>query len=213
MPGGALALLVAVGLVLVLALLQPGWVVVLAVVVAALIPGRWWRWRTRRFRRGVRALEKGEPDRARSELRRFLADIEDDRLFARAQPLFNLGKEYSYRSAALANLGLVALRKGSVREALERFDEALREEPSRAQAHYGRGVALRMRGERAAAERAASRAIEARPGYVAAHALLALVRRERGDAEGAGEAMEAIRAEEKDPEELIERLRRLWPTE
>lgn len=211
MPAGALAVLVAIAVVLLLAFLRPGWGVVIAVVIVALAPGRWWRWRTRRFRRGVRALERGEPDRARSELRRFLRDIEDDRLFARAQPLFNLGREYSYRAAALANLGLAALREGAVPKALRRFGEALEEDPFHAQAHYGRGIAHRSRGELAEAERAATRAVEARPRYLAAHALLGLVRRERGDEGGAEAALAAIRKEDRDPEELLERLRKLWP--
>lgn len=211
LPGAAVGLLLAVGAVLLLAAFRPSWWVFVAVAVAALAPGRWWRWQTRRFRRGVRALERDEPDEARRELERFLDQIEGDRLFRKAQPLFNLGRRYSYRAAALSNLGLVALRQGRTEVALERFERALGEEPDRAQAHYGRALAHRAAGRPDRAEEAAVRALEARPGYVAAAALLGLLRRERGDEAGAEAALEEVREADQDPEELLERLRELWP--
>lgn len=212
LPGAALGLLGAVGVVLVLAWLRPSWWVFAAVAVAALAPGRWWRWRTRRFRRGVRALERGETDEAHDELERFLEEIEGDGRFRKAQPLFNLGRRYPYRAAALSNLGLAALQEGRTAEAVQRFDRALAEEPDHAPAHYGRALAHRAAGLSAEAEAAAVDALDARPGYVAAAALLGLIRRERGDEEGAEAAFEEVRAEEKDPEELVGRLRKLWPS-
>ena len=68
------ALLAALGLLLVLLLFRPpGWVVVVFLLVLFL-PGRWWHWKTRRFRRGLRALKKGDPGAARSELEAFLTE-------------------------------------------------------------------------------------------------------------------------------------------
>lgn len=211
MPGAAAAFLAVVAGFLVLSYLRPSPWLLVALAVAVLIPGRWWRWRTRRFRRGVRALEDGRASEAREELEAFLADIEEDRLFRRAQPLFNLGRRYSYRSAALSNLGLAALHEDDAGRALARFDAALAEDAGHAQAHYGRALALRARGEPAEAEAAAVRAIEAREGYAAAGALLTLIRHERGDREGAAKVEAALREEGRDPEELMERLRELWP--
>ena len=109
MPGAAAAFLVVVAGFLLLAFLQPSPWLLAVLAVAALAPGRWWRWRTRRFRRGVRALEDGRPADAREELEAFLADVEGDRFFRRIQPVFNLGRRYSYRAAALSNLGLADL--------------------------------------------------------------------------------------------------------
>lgn len=211
MPGPAAAFLAVVAGFLLLAFLRPSPWLLAGLAVAVLLPGRWWRWRTRRFRRGVRALEDGRPGEAREELEAFLADIEGDRFFRRAQPVFNLGRRYSYRSAAMSNLGLADLREGDAEEALDRFEEALSEAPEWAQAHYGRALALRSRGELASAEASARRATEAREGYAAAQALLTLIRRERGDGEGAAAVEEALREEGRDPEELIEGLREMWP--
>lgn len=210
MPGAAAAFLAVVAGFLLLAFLRPSPWLLAGLAVAVLLPGRWWRWRTRRFRRGVRALEDGRPGEAREELEVFLADIDGDRFFRRAQPVFNLGRRYSYRSAALSNLGLADLREGRVGRALARFGEALAEEPGWAQAHYGRALALRIRGELEPAEEAAARAAEAREGYAAARALLAVIRRERGDEQGAAAAEEALRDDGRDPGELTSRLRELW---
>lgn len=211
MPGVAAAFLAVVAGFLLLAFLRPSPWLLAGLAVAVLVPGRWWRWRTRRFRRGVRALEDGRPGDAREELEAFLADIEGDRLFRRAQPVFNLGRRYSYRSAALSNLGLADLRDGRVGRALSRFGEALAEEPVWAQAHYGRALALRSRGELADAEAAARRATEARRGYAAARALMAVIRRERGDEEGAAAAEAELREDGRDPGKLTAELRELWP--
>ena len=51
-------LLGALGVLLLLLYWSPGAGVVAGIVVLLLLPGRWWRWRTRRFRRGLRALNK-----------------------------------------------------------------------------------------------------------------------------------------------------------
>lgn len=211
MPGAAAAFLVVVAGFLLLAFLQPSPWLLAVLAVAALAPGRWWRWRTRRFRRGVRALEDGRPADAREELEAFLADVEGDRFFRRIQPVFNLGRRYSYRAAALSNLGLADLAEGDVEGALARFEAALDDDPGWAQAHYGRALALRSRGRLEAAEASARRATEAREGYAAAGALLAVIRRERGDEAGAAAAEEALREEDRDPEELTAELRDLWP--
>lgn len=211
MPGAAAAFLAVVAAFLLLAFLRPSPWLLAGLAVAVLLPGRWWRWRTRRFRRGVRALEDGRPGDAREELEAFLVDIEGDRLFRRVQPVFNLGRPYSYRSAALSNLGLADLREGDTEEALARFDEALADDPGWAQAHYGRALALRSRAALEGAEASALRATAAREGYAAAQALLALIRRERGDGKRASAVEETLREEGRDPEELIEGLRELWP--
>lgn len=211
MPVGIGLLLAGIAFVFMLAMVQPGLGVLLGVAIALFIPGRLWKWRLRHFTRGVRALEDGEPTEAREELTTFLEGLDDDELFRRLQPLFNLGQRYSYRAAARSNLGLAILEEGDPREALESFDEALAENPEHAQAHYGRSLALRRLGDLEAAEEAAARSIEARSGYLAAHALLGLIRRERGDEEGAQRAMEAIRDDGRDPEGMVRSLKDIWP--
>lgn len=211
MPVGIGLLLAAIAFVLMLAMVQPRLGVLLAMAVALFLPGRLWQWRLRHFNRGVRALEDGEPGKARAELETFLEGIEDDAFFHRVQPLFNLGQPYSYRAAALSNLGLATLEEGEPRSALERFRSAIDEDPEHAQAHYGRALALRRLGDLEAAEAAAGAALEVRPGYLAAHALLGVIRRERGDEEGAERALEAIREDLADPAAMVRQVTHLWP--
>ncbi|MFW6010339.1 MAG: tetratricopeptide repeat protein [Gemmatimonadota bacterium] len=211
MPVGIALLLVGILFVFMLAMVQPGLGVLLAVAIALFIPGRLWKWRIRHFTRGVRALEDGEPAEAREELETFLEGIDDDELFRRLQPLFNLGQRYSYRAAARSNLGLATLEQGAPREALETFEAALTEDPDHPQAHYGRALTLRRLGDLEGAEEAAEASLEVRPGYLAAHALLGLIRRERGDDEGAERTLEAIRKDGRDPEGMVRSLREIWP--
>ncbi|MFQ5747427.1 MAG: tetratricopeptide repeat protein [Gemmatimonadota bacterium] len=204
------ALLVAVGLLLgLVALRPPGWVV-LGLIVLAFVPGRWWRWRTRRFRRGLRALRGGRLERARAELEAFLRDIEADPRFLRVQPWFNLGRPYPYEVAARANLGVVDLRRGHPRRALEHFRTALETEPGWLPARHGEAAALRLVGDGSGAEAAARAVLEARPSYLPARLLLAVLLRERGATEAAERTLTPLREKGKDPEVLIGRLLRQW---
>lgn len=215
MRGVAPFLLAAIAIVLLLVwlivLLRPGpWLLVVAVVLL-LAPGRWWRWRTRRFRRGVKALRTGDRERARREFESFLDEIDGDGRFERLQPVFNLGRRYSYRGAALGNLGVVELEEGRPGAALARFRAALHADPRAVRPRYGEAAALRLLGRLEAAEESAAAALALRPRYVAARLLLALIRRERGDAAGAEEALRPLEEEGEDPEPLLERLRSQWP--
>lgn len=206
MPRAVPFLLVAVAVVLGLAWLRPGLGVLAAVVVLLLLPGRWWRWRTRRFRRGVRALQNGDTASAREELRAFLGRLEGDDLFERVQPWFNLGGRYSYRAAAESNLGVSWLQDGEPRRALGHFRRARRLDPESPQAAFGEAAARRRLGQLERAQRAAERALELRPSYVAARLVLAEIRRERGDREGAERALEPLREDGRDPGELRRRM-------
>ncbi|MFQ5689087.1 MAG: tetratricopeptide repeat protein [Gemmatimonadota bacterium] len=210
-PRVAPLLVAAVALALGLVWLAPGPGTLALVAAAVLLPGRWWRWRTRRFRRGLRHLRRGEWPAARAELERFLREIEDDRLFARAQPLLNLGRSYSYRAAALSNLGVADLGAGAPSDALRHFREALDSDPRFVQAMYGCAAALRLEDRLAEAEQWALRVLEARPGYTAARILLGLVRRDLGDTAGAREALAPLEARGENAENLLAELRAQWP--
>lgn len=211
MPYVTPLLLLAFAVALGLAFLRPGVWILVAVLVALLLPGRWWRWRTRRFRRGLRALERGETAAARQALEEFLAEIRRDGRFKKLQPYFNLGRRYSYEAAALSNLGIADLQEGEAGAALERFREALAHDSELAQALYGEAAALRLLGELDEAEERATRALAARPRYAAARALLGLVRLEKGEDEAAEEALAPLAEAGHDPEKLLDRLRKLWP--
>jgi tetratricopeptide (TPR) repeat protein len=206
----------AVGLVLALALLRPGPGIVIGVVVLFFAPGRWWRWRTRRFRKGVRAIQRGDLTTGRAELEAFLDGIGDAERFERIQPLFNLGKRYSYRAAALSNLGVATLTIGDrggeadLERARARFDEALAVDADYVQARYGLAMVALLSGDAPGAEVEAERALALRPGYLPARLLLATVRRERGDEAGADEALEPLRRRGKDPETLMDGFRQRW---
>lgn len=68
------------------------------------------------------------------------------------------------------NLGTEALRAGRAQEALKEYDEALKLDPSFADAHMGRGLVLEAAfGRTDEAERAYRRALQLRPGYSEAH--------------------------------------------
>lgn len=211
MPRAAPFLLAAVGLLLLLLFLFPGLWALAALAVLLLLPGRWWRWRTRRFRRGVRAIRQGKPLEARGELEAFLREIEGDEGFERVQPWFNLGQRYSYRAAAESNLGVTWLQAGDAGRALRHFLRAREVDPANAQAAFGEAAARRCLGQLADAERAAARAVELRPTYLPARLVLAAVRRARGDEAGAEEALAPVRREGKDPQALLERLDAQWP--
>ena len=204
-------LLAALAVLLLLLYWSPGAGVVAGIVVLLLLPGRWWRWRTRRFRRGVRALKQGEPAAARAELEAFLRDIEGDTTFDRWQPLFNLGRRYSYAGAAHSNVGVAWLHEGRPERALDHFEIARRLDAGSAQAVFGEAAARRRLGQLRRAEKAAERAVELRPRYLAAKLLLAAVRRERGDLDGAEEVLRPVTEEGHDPVELTERMLAQWP--
>lgn len=216
LPVGAMLFVGAVGLVLVFALLRPGPAIVIVVVVLLFAPGRWWRWRTRRFRKGVRAIQRGDLAMGQAELQTFLDGIGDAERFERIQPLFNLGKRYSYRAAALSNLGVATLTIGDradeadLERARVRFDEALAVDADYVQARYGMAMVALLRGDAAGAETEAERALALRPGYLPARLLLATARRERGDDAGADEALEPLRRRGKDPEALLTNFQTRW---
>lgn len=200
----------AVAVVLVLAAIRPGWAVVAGVLALLLLPGRWWRWRTRRFRRGVKALRRGETGRARAELEAFLREVEADDRFHRLQRWFNLGRPYPYVAAARSNLGIVALREGEPVAAVGEFERAVEADPGFAQALYGLGVARWRLGDLEGAEAAALAAAGARGSYLPARVLLGVVRRERGDEAGAEAALEEVRERGHEPEELLRRFEAEW---
>lgn len=216
LPVGALLFLGAVGLALAFALLRPGPAIIVAVIVLLLAPGRWWRWRTRRFRRGVRAIQRGDLEAGRADLEAFLAGIGDPARFDRIQPVFNLGKRYPYRAAALSNLGVAELTAGDaggvsdLETARSRFDEAISVAPDYVQAHYGLAMTAWLTGDHAGAVANAERALALRPAYLPARLLLATARRESGDEEGALEALEPLRERGKDPGELMARFEGRW---
>lgn len=204
-------LLIAVGAALALAFLRPGLGIVVAVFLLLLLPGRWWRWRTRRFRRGLRALERGDTASARAELESFLSRLDADASFAKLQPYFNLGRRYSYQAAALSNLGIAELQEGRPEDAVARFRAALSADEYFVQALYGQAAALRLLGDLGAAETSAERALLLRPKYHAARALLGLVQLERGDEEGSAATLAPLHEAGKDPDRLLDRLRSQWP--
>lgn len=216
LPVGALLFLGAVGLVLLFAILRPGPAIVVGVVVLLLAPGRWWRWRTRRFRKGVRAIQSGDLVKGTAELEEFVEGIGDTERFDRIQPLFNLGKRYPYRAAALSNLGVAALTAGDVggasdlQAARSRFEEAIAVDADYVQAHYGLAMTAWLTGDHAGAAAEAERALAIRPAYLPARLLLATVRRDAGDEAGAQEVLEPLRRDGKDPEKLLARFAGRW---
>lgn len=204
-------LLGALAIVLALALWRPGAGILVAILLLLFLPGRWWRWRTRGFHRGVRALKSGDAAAARSEFERFLEGIESDPRFERWQPVFNLGRRYSYPGAAHANIGVTWLHEGKPEEALRHFEIARRLDESSAQAAFGEAAARRRLGQLRKAEKAAERATELRPSYLPARLLLAEIRRERGNEEGAAELLRSVAEDGRDPESLIEEMLAQWP--
>lgn len=209
-PAAVPYVLGAVAVVLVLAAVRPGWAVVAAVVALILLPGRWWRWRTRSFRRGVKALRRGDTGDAQDELESFLAETEHDDRFRRLQPWFNFGRPYPYVAAARSNLGIAVLREGELERARREFERALAEAPDFLQALYGLGVAHWRAGRLDEAEAAALRAVDVSGSYVPARVLVGVVRRERGDEAAAEETLEAIRERGHEPENLLRRFREEW---
>ena len=204
------ALIAALGLLLVLLLFRPpGWVMVLFLVVLFL-PGRWWHWKTRRFRRGLKLLRRGDAGGARSELEAFLFQVAREPNFRRAQPYFNLGRSYPYRVAAVANLGICDLNQGRADAALEKFRAALAEEPSWVPARYGEAVALKLVGQLEAAEQSARQALDLRPSYLAARLLLGSMLKESDRQAEADEVLAPIVEEGRDPEALLQALDDQW---
>ncbi len=206
-------LLGALAIVLLLAYWRPTAGVVVGILFILFLPGRWWRWRTRRFRNGLRMLKAGEPTAARAEFERFLTDIEPNQRFERWQPIFNLGRRYSYAGATHANIGVTLLHDGDPARALEHFETARRLDASSAQAVFGEAAARRRLGQLRKAEKAAERAVELRPSYLPARLLLAAIRRERGDDTGAAAVLEPLAEEGRDPEKLMQEMLDQWPDE
>jgi len=204
------ALIATLGLLLVLLLFRPpGWVMVLFLV-ALFLPGRWWHWKTRRFRRGLRRLKRGDAGEARSEFEAFLFQVARGSNFRRVQPYFNLGRSYPYEAAARANLGVCDLLLGKSEAALEKFRVALAEEPSWVPARYGEAVALKLLGQTAAAEQSARQALELRPSYLAARLLLGSLLQDSGSHAEAAEVLAPIVEEGRDPEALLQALDDHW---
>ncbi len=204
------ALIATLGLLLVLLLFQPpGWVMVLFLFVLFL-PGRWWHWKTRRFRRGLRRLKRGEAGEARSEFEAFLFQVAREPNFRRVQPYFNLGRSYPYPVAGRANLGVCDLLQGKPDAALEKFRAALAEEPAWVPARYGEAVALKQLGRPAEAEQSARQAVELRPSYLAARLLLGSLLQESGRHVEAEAVLAPIVEEGRDPEALLQALDNQW---
>ncbi len=174
------------------------------------LPGRWWHWKTRRFRRGLRLLRRGDAGSARSELEAFLFQVTRETNFRRVQPYFNLGRSYPYEVAARANLGVCDLQQGRAEAALERFRSALAEEPSWVPARYGEAVALKLLGQPDAAEASARQVTDLRPSYVAARLLLGSVLRESGRDAEAEEVLAPLVDDGRDAEALLQALEDRW---
>jgi len=205
-------LLGAIAIVFMLAYWRPGAGIVVGILLLLFLPGRWWRWKTRRFHRGLRALKSGESAAARAEFEHFMSDLEGDPRFDRWQPIFNLGRRYSYPGAAHANIGVTWLHEGEPAKALHHFEIARRLDETSAQAAFGEAAARRRLGQLRKAEKAAERATELRPSYLPARLLLAEIRRERGDEEGAAEVLRPLAEDGQDPESLIQEMLSQWPT-
>lgn len=204
------ALIAALGLLLVLLLFRPpGWVMILFLLLLFL-PGRWWHWKTRRFRRGLRLLRSGDAGAARSEFEAFLFQVARETNFRRTQPYFNLGRSYPYAAAAQSNLGICDVYQGRSEAALGRFRAALREEPQWMPARYGEAVAFKLLGEPAAAERSARAALELKPSYVAARLLLGSLLQDLGRDEEALDVLGPLVEEGHDPEALLQALEDQW---
>ncbi len=204
------ALIAALGLLLVLLLFRPpGWVLILFLV-ALFLPGRWWHWKTRRFRRGLRQLKRGNAGEARSEFEAFLFQVSRAPNFRRLQPYFNLGRSYPYEVAGRANLGVCDLLQGKPEAALERFCAALAEEPSWVPAVYGKAVALKLLGDAEASETAARQALELRPTYLAARLLLGSMLKNSGRDTEAEAVLAPVIEEGRDPEVLLRALDDQW---
>jgi tetratricopeptide (TPR) repeat protein len=204
-------LLGALAIVLMLAYWRPGAGVVVAILLLLLLPGRWWRWKTRRFHRGLRALKGGAASEARTEFEQFLSEFEGEPRLDRWQPVFNLGRRYSYGGAAHANIGVTWLHEGEPDKALRHFEIARRLDETSAQAAFGEAAARRRLGQLRKAEKAAERATELRPSYLPARLLLAEIRRARGDEEGAAEVLRPLAEDGRDPDSLIQEMLSQWP--
>ena len=204
------ALLAALVLLLVLLVVRPaGWILILFLFLLFL-PGRWWHWKTRRFRRGLKRLKRGDAGEARSEFEAFLFQVAREPNFRRVQPYFNLGRSYPYVAAAQANLGVCDLHQGRPADALERFRAALEEESTWVPARYGEAVALKALGRRADAEAAARAALELRPSYLAARLMLgSLLRQDGREAEAAG-ILAPVAEKGRDPDALLQALDHQW---
>jgi tetratricopeptide (TPR) repeat protein len=204
-------LLGALAIVLMLAYWRPGAGVVVAILLLLLLPGRWWRWKTRRFHRGLRALKGGAASEARTEFEQFLSEFEGEPRLDRWQPVFNLGRRYSYGGAAHANIGVTWLHEGEPDKALRHFEIARRLDETSAQAAFGEAAARRRLGQLRKAEKAAERATELRPSYLPARLLLAEIHRARGDEEGAAEVLRPLAEDGRDPDSLIQEMLSQWP--
>jgi type IV pilus assembly protein PilF len=98
------------------------------------------------------------------------------------------------RAEIHTNLGTEALRAHRVEEALREFDEALQSDDGLAEAHLGRGLALRGYGKNGEAERAYRRAIALKPDYSEAHNNLGELLAEQGKLPAAVEEFDAALA-------------------
>lgn len=204
------ALVAALGMLLVLLLFRPpGWMLIL-LLIGLLLPGRWWHWKTRRFRRGVRLLRRGDAAAARSEFETFLFRVARSGSFRRMQPYFNRGKSRPYEVAALSYLGVCRLHLGEPEPALDRFRAALAIEPGWAPARYGEAMALRRLGDVSGSELAARQTLDIRPSYLAARLLLGTLLRESGRGDESEEVLRPVSEDGRDPEALLRALEDQW---
>ncbi|MEE9246614.1 MAG: hypothetical protein V3U63_10470 [Gemmatimonadota bacterium] len=153
----------------------------LVVGLLVLAPGFWWRWKTREFRRGIRALRRGEAELSREHFRGFLGAVEHHSGFLRYQPFFNLGRPYDYVAAAHNNLGALALQSGDRVTARREFEAAIGRRTGFAPAYYGRAAVSLLDGDLEDAESAARAGLVFEPRYRPCAILVALCQAERGD--------------------------------
>lgn len=203
---GALVILLTVGV------RAPGLVALGLLVVG---PGLWWRWRTREFRRGVRALRRGDGREAAARFQRFLEDVRRDGGFLRYQPFFNLGRPYDYVAAAHNNLGALSLREGD-RTAARRHFEAALDRPGRfPPARYGRAALNLLESNLEEAESDARAGLEADPRHRPSRILLALILAEADDRQSAEEALAGLRKplDWDEARDLWSKMYRYWQAE
>ena len=158
-----------------------------------LAPGLWWRWKTGRFRQGVRALRRGEQEAAAERFREFLGQVETDDGFLRYQPFFNLGRPYDYVAASHNNLGALALQAGDRAGARRELEAALDRPGAFAPAYYGSAALSLLEGDLEIAESTARAGLEADPRYRPCGILLGLCLAERGDRSGAEAALAGLK--------------------
>ena len=149
----------------------------------------------------------GELVKTHEDYREGIAPIVIEELASEGVPMNIISRQLGH-----ANIGVTWLHEGEPAKALHHFEIARRLDETSAQAAFGEAAARRRLGQLRKAEKAAERATELRPSYLPARLLLAEIRRERGDEEGAAEVLRPLAEDGQDPESLIQEMLSQWPT-